>query len=67
MCNFLKEANSFGETRCKESWDQFEKVQFTESTLRHASIWEMKDHRREKCQSSTSAKSPRSEIRGQVP
>ena len=35
---FQKEANSPGETRCKMSWDQFEKLRFTQSTLRQASI-----------------------------
>ena len=39
---FLKEANSSVETRCKKSWDQFEKVRCTQSTLHQASIREKK-------------------------
>ena len=57
---FLKEANCPGETRCKKSWDRFEEVRFTQSTLRQASIQEKKGPSLGKMQvqKSTSAKSP---------
>ena len=35
-------AESLGETRGKKSWNQFKRVRFTKSTLRHASIREKK-------------------------
>ena len=42
MHSILKERKSFGETRCKESWNTNQRVRFTKSTLRHASIRDKK-------------------------
>ena len=41
MHSFLK-VESLGETRCRKSWNQLQRVRFTESTLRRASIQEKK-------------------------
>ena len=41
MHSFLK-VESLGETRCRKSWNQFKRVRFTKSTLRHASSREKK-------------------------
>ena len=38
---FLK-VEGLGETRCRKSWNQFQRVRFTKSTLRQASVWEKK-------------------------
>ena len=39
MHSFLK-VECLGGTRCRKCWNQFERIRFTESTLRHASIRE---------------------------
>ena len=63
MHSFLK-AQSLRETRCRKSLKPIQRVRFTKSTLRHASIPEKKRPSlgKYKCQSSSSAKSLRYEI-----
>ena len=67
MHSFLK-AESLGVARCRKSWNTFKGYDAL-STLRQASIREKKGPSlgKNKCQSSSSAKSLRYEIRGQVP
>ena len=67
MHSFLKEQKSFGETRCRKSWTQFEKFDSLSPRCVKRVFGKRKDHRWEKQSRSSSAKSLRSKIRGSVP
>ena len=67
MHSFLKEQKSFGETRCRKSWTQFEKFDSLSPRCAKRVFGKRKDHRWEKQSRSSSAKSLRSKIRGSVP
>ena len=68
MHSFLKVESPQGNT-LQKVLEPIQRVWFTKSSLRHASIREKKGPSlgKNKCQSSSSAKSPRCEIWGQVP
>ena len=67
MNSFLKEQN-FGEARCRKCWDRFEKYgSLSPRYVKRVSGKESTIVGKKKCQSSSSAKSLRCEIWGQVP